>query len=184
MWRRDCSGRIVFCSLAHADARSEELSNSGRPCRDLLCHWLRRPASFWRWLWHYLELPEPSARLRSITNAFVAVAGLVVVITFLWRARDGKTRFAPSMSMPPVETAHPLKVCAIALITFVGALGPGAAVRARDPLPFLAHSALHSEKGCKCRRRACWQRLLFWSIANNLLDSHGFSCARFLLPRI
>src|ERR1700741_5148831 len=41
---------------------------------------------FWRWLGPYLELPEPSARLRSTTNAFVAVASLVVVVTFLWRA--------------------------------------------------------------------------------------------------
>src|SRR5580704_15915192 len=40
----------------------------------------------WRWLWHYLELPEPSVRIRSITNALVAVASLVVVITFLWQA--------------------------------------------------------------------------------------------------
>src|ERR1700722_20968469 len=51
----------------------------------------------WRWTWQYLELPEPSPRIRFITNASVAVASLVVVITFLWRGGErGKSiRAAP-----------------------------------------------------------------------------------------
>src|SRR4029079_12236430 len=40
----------------------------------------------WRRLWHYLELPEPSARARSVANALVAVGCLIVVIIYLWRA--------------------------------------------------------------------------------------------------
>src|ERR1700759_1196657 len=74
---------------------------------------------FWRWLWHYLELPEPSARLRSTPNAFVAIPSFAVVITFLWRAAEWQNSIRTAMGLPPVETAHPLKVCAIALITFV-----------------------------------------------------------------
>src|SRR3984893_3945168 len=74
---------------------------------------------FWRWLWHYLELPEPSARLRSTTNTIVAVAALLVAVTFLWRAAEWQNSIRGAMGLPPVETAHPLKVCAIALITFV-----------------------------------------------------------------
>src|SRR5215472_16284730 len=34
----------------------------------------------WRWLWHYLELPELSPRVRSIANALIAAGALAVVI--------------------------------------------------------------------------------------------------------
>ena len=42
----------------------------------------------WRWLWHYLDLPEPNPRIRSITNA------LVMVACVNWRAprREGHGR--------------------------------------------------------------------------------------------
>src|SRR5215813_853917 len=69
----------------------------------------------WRWLWRYLELPEPSERLRSIANALVAAACLVVVVTFLWRAAEWQNSIRAVMNMEPVETARPFKVCAIAL---------------------------------------------------------------------
>jgi uncharacterized membrane protein len=69
---------------------------------------------FWRWLWHHL----PSSRIRTITNALVAVAILLVVITFLWRAAEWQNSIRAVMTMEPVETARPLKICAIALITF------------------------------------------------------------------
>jgi uncharacterized membrane protein len=72
----------------------------------------------WRWLWHYLELPEPNPRIRSITNALVAAACVVVVIVYLWRAMEWQNSIRAVMKMEPVETAHPFKVCAIALITF------------------------------------------------------------------
>jgi len=42
----------------------------------------------WRRLWHYLELPEPSARARSIANALAAAICLFIVIVFLWRAAE------------------------------------------------------------------------------------------------
>src|SRR3984885_2382564 len=45
--------------------------------------------ALWRWTWQYLELPEPPPRIRNITNASVAVACLMVVITFLWRGGEG-----------------------------------------------------------------------------------------------
>src|SRR5262249_31769391 len=73
----------------------------------------------WRWLWHYLELPEPSARARSIANALVAAGCLLVVIVFLRRAAEWQNSIRAVMNMAPVETAHPLKVSGIALVTFV-----------------------------------------------------------------
>lgn len=128
---------------------------------------------FWRWLWHYLELPEPSARLRSTTNAFVAVASLVVVITFLWRAAEWQNSVRAAMSLPPVETAHPFKVCAIALITF-------AVLLALARLFTLVTRFLSSRIRSFIPRKVAnvvgvlAAALLFWSIANNLLIRTAF----------
>jgi uncharacterized membrane protein len=127
----------------------------------------------WRWLWHYLELPEPSARLRSTTNTLVAVASFVVVITFLWRAAEWQNSIRAAMGLPPVETAHPLKVCAIALITFVVLL-------ALARLFGLVTRFLSSRIGPFIPRKVAnvvgvlAAALLFWSISNNLLVRTAF----------
>src|SRR6516165_6211670 len=76
----------------------------------------------WRWLWHYLELPEPSARARSTANALVAAGCLLVVIIYLRRAAGWQNSIRAVMKMAPVDTAHPLKVCVIALVTFIALL--------------------------------------------------------------
>src|SRR5580704_3322043 len=127
----------------------------------------------WRWLWQYLELPEPSARLRSTTNAVVAVAGLVVVITFLWRAAEWQNSIRAAMSLPPLETAHPLKVSAIAFITFMVLL-------ALARLFGLVTRFLSSRIRLFIPRKVAnvvgvlAAGLLFWSIANNLLVRTAF----------
>ena len=129
---------------------------------------------FWRWLWHYLELPEPSTRLRLTTNALVAATCLVIVITFLWRAAEWQNSIRAVMKMEPVETAHPLKVSAIALITFVVIL-----VLAR--LFKLVTLFLSAQVRRFVPRRianvvgVAVAALLFWSIANNLLIRTAFN---------
>jgi uncharacterized membrane protein len=127
----------------------------------------------WRWLWHYLELPEPSARIRSTTIALVTLASLLVVITFLWRAAEWQNSIRAAMGLPPVETAHPLKVSAIALITFVALL-------ALARLFGLVTRFLSSRIRLFVPRRVAnvigvvAAALLFWSIANNLLIRTAF----------
>ena len=111
-------------------------------------------ASLWRRLWHYLELPEPSARARSIANALVAAPACLSSSSPSGAPSNGGTSIRIVMKMAPVEPAHPLKVCAIALITFVVLLVLGRlfALVAR----FLAAriAARHSSKGRECDRRA------------------------------
>ncbi|MCJ9705783.1 alpha/beta-hydrolase family protein [Bradyrhizobium sp. SHOUNA76] len=128
----------------------------------------------WRWLWHYLELPEPSARLRSTANALVAAACLLVVILFLWRAAGWQNSIRTVMKMAPVETAHPLKVCVIALITFVVllvlarlfALAAGfVATRTRRVVPRRIANVIG----------VLAAGLLFWSIASNVLIRTAFN---------
>ena len=128
---------------------------------------------FWRWLWHYLELPEPSARIRSTTNALVAGGCLLVVIIFLWRAAEWQNSIRAAMKMDPVETAHPLKVCVIALITFLvllalarlfGIVTRFLSTRTRRFIPRKIANILG----------VLVAALLFWSIANNLLIRTAF----------
>ena len=128
----------------------------------------------WRWLWHYLELPEPSARLRSTANALVAVACLLVVILFLWRAAGWQNSIRAVMKMAPVETAHPLKVCVVALITFVVLLALARlfvlaagfiAARTRRIVPKRIANVLG----------VLAAGLLFWSIATNVLIRTAFN---------
>lgn len=128
----------------------------------------------WRWLWHYLELPEPSARLRSTANALVAAACLLVVTVFLWRAAGWQDSIRSVMKMAPVETAHPLKVCAIAVMTFVVLLVLGRlfalavrliTARARRVIPRRIANVIG----------VLAAGLLFWSIASNVLIRTAFN---------
>ena len=129
--------------------------------------------NLWRWLWHYLELPEPSAQLRSSANALVAAGCVIVVIVYLWRAAGWQNSIRAVMKMPPVETAHPLKISAIALITFVVLLALGRlfvlvsrflTVGAKRIIPRKVANVLG----------VVTAGLLFWSIANNLLIGMAF----------
>ncbi len=76
----------------------------------------------WRWLWRYLELPQPSDRIRSVTNVGVSVLCLAVMVTFLWKATGWQNSIRAVMGMEAVESSRPFKVCAIAAITFLAIL--------------------------------------------------------------
>jgi uncharacterized membrane protein len=128
----------------------------------------------WRRLWHYLELPEPSARARSIANALAAIGCLLVVFVALGRTAEWQNSIRAVMKMAPVETAHPIKVCAIALITFVLLLVLGRlfalvarvlAARTRRVIPRKVANVLG----------VLVAGLLFWSIASNVLINMAFN---------
>ncbi|WJR82017.1 alpha/beta-hydrolase family protein [Bradyrhizobium sp. NP1] len=127
----------------------------------------------WRWLWHYLELPEPSSRMRSITNALLAVACLLVVVMFLWRAAEWQNSIRTVMKMEPVETARPLKTCAIALITFFALL---ALARLFKLVTRFLSASIRRFIPRKIANAVglLVAALLFWSIANNLLIRTAF----------
>lgn len=127
----------------------------------------------WPWLWCHLELPEPSAHARSIANALVAAGCLLVVVVFLRRSAEWQNSIRAVMKMAPVETAHPLKVCAVALIAFVVLLVLGRvfalvarflAARTRRIIPRKIANVVG----------VVLAGLLFWSIASNLLIDTAF----------
>ncbi|MDA9520212.1 membrane protein [Bradyrhizobium sp. CCBAU 11434] len=128
----------------------------------------------WRRLWHYLELPEPSARARSLANALVAASCLLVVLAALWRTTAWQNAIRDVMKMAPVETAYPLKVSIIALVTFVVLLVLGRL------FALLAHILAVGTRRAIPRKLAnvigvIVAGLLFWSIASNVLIRIAFN---------
>ncbi|CAN7560382.1 alpha/beta hydrolase [Aminobacter sp. LjRoot7] len=74
---------------------------------------------FLRWLWRYLELPELRARILIAGKLVAAIACGIVGLAFLWQASEWQNSIRRLMQLDPVDTAHPLEVGAIALVTFV-----------------------------------------------------------------
>src|SRR5215469_4681798 len=123
---------------------------------------------FFRRLWRYLDLPVPSqARLTPIKAGVVACSA-VVLMAFLWKTTDWQNSVLKVMHQAPVMSAYPLRVCLVAVVTFL-------------PLVALGHGF-----GLVVRVVATWTRrfvprrvanvvgagvalVLFWSVANGLI---------------
>jgi uncharacterized membrane protein len=71
-----------------------------------------------RQLWRYLELPEPSERLRRPANAVTLLLSLLIALLFLWKAADWQNSVRAAFELPALPGSHPAKLCAIALVTF------------------------------------------------------------------
>jgi uncharacterized membrane protein len=75
--------------------------------------------AFLLWLWEYLELPIPGARLRRNATWAAAAVATVIVGFYLWRAAEWQNSIRGRMEMPPVDSAHPFEVGLIAAIVAV-----------------------------------------------------------------
>lgn len=123
---------------------------------------------FWRWLWAYLQLPEPGERLRLIVNRSVAAVCAAIALVFLWRTADWQNTVRATMGLEPVETGHPITVCAVAIVTFallfvIGRLFRHVleriAARIRRYVPRRVANVI----------AAAVAAFLFWSVANDVL---------------
>ena len=123
---------------------------------------------FFRWLWRYLELPAPRGSSLTWIRAGVAVCCAVVLVVFLWQTTDWQNSVLKVMHQAPVKSAYPLRVCLVAIATFLPlvALGYGFGLVVR----LVASST----------RRFVPRRIanvvgagvalaLFWSIANGVI---------------
>lgn len=72
-----------------------------------------------RWLWAYLGLPEARERLLLGLKAVTATVCAVVGFVFLWRTAGWQNSIRELMEMEPITSAHPFKVCLIAIVTFL-----------------------------------------------------------------
>jgi uncharacterized membrane protein len=75
-----------------------------------------------RWLWSYLGLPLPRGRARRALVAAGAVIGAVAALSFLARATEWQNSVRALMELGPVDSAHPLRVGAIAAAVLALAL--------------------------------------------------------------
>lgn len=125
-----------------------------------------------RWLWEYLELPDLQSRALRVTKLVAAIVCGIVGITFLWRAAEWQNSIRELMKMPPVDTAHPLEVGVVALITFVVLIG----------LARLFKLTLYAVSGWLSRyvpKRVSYvigttvAVLLFWSAADGIIFRYG-----------
>ena len=131
---------------------------------------------FLHWLWRYLELPEPKARILRSTKLVAVIVCGIVGITFLWRAAEWQNSIRSLMKLDPVDTAHPLEVGAIALLTFIVLIA----------FARLFNVTLHFVSG-KLRRFAPTRVsyvvgativvLLFWSIGNGVIFRYALRVA-------
>ncbi len=71
-----------------------------------------------RWLWTYMELPQPRGRLLRFAMPAVGAGFAVLVAMFLWRAAEWQNSIRRLMGLKLVDTAYPLEVALIALTTF------------------------------------------------------------------
>src|SRR5690606_40888361 len=73
----------------------------------------------WRWLWRYMELPEPRDRYLRAIKFSVAVVCAAVVVGFLWRSNAWQNSVRGIMGLEPVTRTHSIEICLIAIITFL-----------------------------------------------------------------
>ena len=74
--------------------------------------------AFGSWLWTYMELMQPNARLLRVAKLAAATGCAVVAIVSLWHAAGWQNSIRELMELEPVDTAHPLEVSVIALAVF------------------------------------------------------------------
>ncbi|WP_108659160.1 alpha/beta hydrolase [Acuticoccus kandeliae] len=72
-----------------------------------------------RWLWHYMELPEPRRWLRVVVNVVLALACIAVAAYTLREAAGWQNDVRALMGMEPVRDARPFTVCGIAVAVFL-----------------------------------------------------------------
>jgi uncharacterized membrane protein len=73
---------------------------------------------FGRWLWAYMEFPQPKGRVLRVVKLAVATGCAVLAVISLWRAAGWQNSIRELMGLEPVDTAHPLEVALIALAVF------------------------------------------------------------------
>src|SRR5262245_2891531 len=73
---------------------------------------------FGRWLWAYMELPQPKGRLLRLAKLAAATGCAGVAVIFLWQAAQWQNSIRGLMQLERVDTAHPVEVALIALAVF------------------------------------------------------------------
>lgn len=73
---------------------------------------------FGRWLWAYIELPQPKGRLMQVVRLTAAISCTGIALASLWQAAGWQNSIRELMEIEYVETAYPFEVALIALAVF------------------------------------------------------------------
>ena len=120
---------------------------------------------FGRWLARYLELPGLKGRPLRLARIAAAAGCTAVVLLFLWKTAEWQNSIRAVMSLPPVDSIHPLEVGLVALLTFLLLLGVAR-------LFLFVLNAVAAGFGHVMPRRVsnvialAMAVLIFWSVAN------------------
>jgi uncharacterized membrane protein len=68
------------------------------------------------WVWQWLELPQPSGAAQVLAKRLAVLFALLVSSYFLWRVTQWQNSIRGLMAMPPIETAYPFRMGAIAVV--------------------------------------------------------------------
>ncbi|GEN29630.1 membrane protein [Halovibrio variabilis] len=71
------------------------------------------------WMWAYLHIPEPNARIERQIKRVAAVACAIIAGLFLWQAAEWQNSIRTLMAMAPANETRPFSIALIALVLFV-----------------------------------------------------------------
>lgn len=71
------------------------------------------------WIWHYLELPVPSNKLRRVIECLLTLGVVIFACIFLWRATLWQNSIRNLMEMEPLTSVHLWSVGLIAVLLAV-----------------------------------------------------------------
>lgn len=121
----------------------------------------------WRWLWGYMELPEPRERFQTVLKMVAALVCIVIAILFLWWTTGWQNSIRELMKLEPVTSAHPFRVCLIAIVTFLALIALARLFKAVARLISSSSGRFVPPRVSKVIGLAA-AILLFWTIANGL----------------
>ncbi|MFI0847257.1 alpha/beta hydrolase [Mesorhizobium sp. IMUNJ 23232] len=70
------------------------------------------------WLWTYLELPQLRGRVLKAARIAIVGACIAIAVIFLWKTSGWQNSIRTLMELPPLDTANPFKIGAIACLVF------------------------------------------------------------------
>ncbi|MEK1887321.1 MAG: alpha/beta-hydrolase family protein [Phyllobacterium sp.] len=71
------------------------------------------------WLWRYLEIPVPRARIQKAANWIAVIVCIGTAGVFLWKAAEWQNTVRSLMGLGPVESVEPFELAAIAFGVFL-----------------------------------------------------------------
>src|SRR5262245_57200944 len=122
---------------------------------------------FGHWLWAYMELPQPRARILQVTRFAAAAACAIIAVLCLWQAARWQNSIRELMQIGAVVGALPPQVTLVALAVF--AIGLVLARLLRLMLRFVGMRARFLPRRVSNVIGAVAAVTLFWSIIDGVL---------------